>query len=93
MRAQQQTVTVGTSSIVLLPTNPKRRSITFSGDGTNTITLSFVGAIVATKGLVLTPNQNTVTLDYDDIGELLWNAVHVIASASSSFITYFEAFE
>jgi hypothetical protein len=93
MRAQQITKTVGTVSTPILPANPKRITLLFSGDGTNTITISFGSSAVAGAGLVLTPTNPHARLDVADVGELLWSPIECIASAAGATLTVFEGFE
>lgn len=93
MRAQQLSKTVGTTSTPLLASNPKRIALFFSGDGVNTITVSFGTPAVAGVGLVLTPANPRARLDGSDVGELLWSQIYAIASAAGATVNVFEGFE
>jgi len=92
MRGTQFNVTMGTSSMALLGPNPNRVSLTFSADGTNTLTASTLGTAVIGEGITLTPTNPTQTITEDQIGSRIRQPWTVIANNTGSLITVFEGF-
>lgn len=92
MRANEQHFTVGTGAIQILGPNPKRTSLIFSGDGTNTITLSTIGLPTAGIGLQVNTSQTSIAVDRIDMGSRITGNWYAVANNAGSHLTVFEGF-
>lgn len=92
MRSQTVTQTVGAASQVVLPANPNRVSLIFSGDGTNTFTVSQQTPVVAGQGLVFTATVPAIQVDSYELGDNITGPWYGICSAAGGKLTIIEGF-
>lgn len=92
MRSIQQTFTVGTSSVQILWWHRKREVIVFSGDGTNTFTISMYNPAVANNGFVVGPTVPTIELSWSDLGDNIRQPFFAIANNAGGKLTVVEGF-
>lgn len=92
MRSQQQNITVGTASQQIMPPNPDRVSMIFSGDGANTFTVSQLSPVVAGQGIVIGPTIPAIHVDSYELGDNITGPWFGICSAAGGKLTAIEGF-
>lgn len=92
MRSQQQNVTVGIASQQVMPPNPDRVSLIFSGDGVNTFTVAQLSPVVAGQGIVITPTIPAIHVDGYELGDNIIQPWFGICSAAGGKLTIIEGF-
>lgn len=92
MRSFQHLENVGTSSAQVVPLMHNREVVIFSGDGTNTFTISQLNPVVAGQGIIIGPTLTTLELSWSDLGDNIRQPFYAICSAVGGKLTVIEGF-
>src|SRR5713101_4994485 len=89
-RAVFGSVSVGTSVIQLLGSNPFRIALLISSHATNAVTISNQGTFTAGNGIVIPSGAQALQLDVIKHGSLVTAGLNIISAGSSTTIGYCE---
>lgn len=92
MRSQELTVPVGIAAVMVLPPNPNRVSIIFSGDATNTFSFSRNPTVTVGKGITVAAAIPSIQIDSYEVGDNITGPWYGICSAAGGEVTIIEGF-
>jgi hypothetical protein len=77
------------NSVLILPADPLRTAILFTGHSANRIVYGFDSTVVVTAGLIVPANGLPFPMSIDQFGQLVTREWWAIASAGAQNITVF----
>lgn len=89
---EQRNVTVGAGDVVLVPYNPRRKSVMISTPSTARIWLNFTGPAAVGVGISLAPNQTPLKLSYADIDDSVHEEIRAISEGAPQVIGVLDFF-
>lgn len=85
-------VTVGAGDTLLVPWNPRRKSIIISTPSTARIWLNFAGPAAVGVGISLSPNQTPFRLSYADVEDSIHEEIRAISEGAPQIIGVLDFF-
>lgn len=77
---------VGTSSGLLLPPDPFRRSFTLANGTANMLYIAFAGGAASATSIPITPNGGQYTFDYEHFGDMVASQINAIFATAGATI-------